>query len=264
MRDGVGTTFVAVDEQRVARGENAGYGVQVYGDGNGNGRVDAGDARRPFASGLTAEHVLGAAASRLLVESESPKAYLHADHLGSIIATTDGDGTVRGQQAFRLHGARRAAHGFVGAYGFTGQQTDETTGLVHMQFRELDPVTGRWDRFDPLFVAPTSDAMNATGESSTGYAYVANQTGSHRDPTGLLISNLRKLYKIAKKKIAQQKKIEARRRLAEQKTADEGSSGGGGRARSVAVVSFGRSRSEAIVDGPRRSRSDAVVSGQRT
>ncbi|MEO1336037.1 MAG: RHS repeat-associated core domain-containing protein, partial [Myxococcota bacterium] len=184
VRDGVGTTFVSLGQARIARHENPGAALGFYLDGNGNGQTDAGDAL--FATDR-APHLLAAAAARLLVDNEAPITFLHTNHLGSHIAATDEDGIIRGQQTFAVHGLPLSQQGYIGAYGFTGQEKDETTGLIHMTFRDLDPSTGRWDAFDPSFITLDRSALARLGEATTGYAYVANNPGSFTDPTGLNI-----------------------------------------------------------------------------
>ncbi|MCA9551825.1 MAG: VCBS repeat-containing protein [Myxococcales bacterium] len=191
VRDGVGTTFVSIGEDRVARHERTDLALGFYPDANGNAKIDAGDAL--LATEYTA-HVLGAAAARLLVEHEDAVAFLHTDYTGSHVAATDAAGAVRGKQAFLLHGATRSTDGYVGAYGFTGQEHDATTGFVHMTHRDLDSSTGRWDAFDPKFLTLDADAMADLGEASTGYAYVANNPGTHRDPSGL--GTFKDLFKV--------------------------------------------------------------------
>lgn len=182
VRDGVGTTFVSVGKDRVARHERTDLGLAMYPDGNANGQIDAGDAHL---SSVRKTHLLAAAATRVLMQEEDEVTYLHADQIGSLVAATDSSGTVRGERSFMLHGLLRASEGYVGAYGFTGQEQDATTGLLHMRFRDLDPETGRWDCFDPSFVRLGVDATAKHGEAATGYAYVANNASTLHDPSGL-------------------------------------------------------------------------------
>ena len=199
VRDGIAATFTSVNGERVVRHENIGFATSIYGDANGNMKVDAGDAwLATQGTTLSQSHILAAAAERLLVEQEDERTYIHSDHLGSHIAATGADGSVRGRQAFKLFGGLRAGNGYVGAYGFTGQEQDRTTGLIHMMYRDLDPVTGRWDRFDPAFVSVDPDKMTMYGEASTGYAYVANNPGSFQDPSGLVRGIKRGLRKLGK------------------------------------------------------------------
>ncbi|MEM6862151.1 MAG: toxin TcdB middle/N-terminal domain-containing protein [Myxococcota bacterium] len=184
VRDGIGTMFVDVNNERVVRREGVELGAVVYGDGNGNMIVDAGDALTG-GSRLPVLHVLAAAAARLLFENEDELAFIHTDHLGTHVAATDAGGAVRGNQAFNQHGSPRASDGYVGTYGFTGLERDATTGFIHAKYRELDSLTGRWDRFDPKFVSLGPADMASLGEATTGYAYVANNPGTGSDPTGL-------------------------------------------------------------------------------
>jgi RHS repeat-associated protein len=187
IRDGVGTIFVRVGRSRAVRREQA-HGHVLYGDPVEDGELNAADAYvADLAGGAypSAEHILAGAAARMLLDQEDALAFLHADHLGSLVAATDEGGEVRGQQAFKLHGNLRQSTGFVGAYGFTGQERDATTGLVHMRYRDLDSDTGRWDCFDPAFLRLSTSYMEALGNATTGYAYVGNMGSSASDPSGL-------------------------------------------------------------------------------
>ncbi len=189
VRDGVSATFVNAGEKRVARHEGVTMAADIYPDAVDDGEINAADAYAVTIKEdewMLAEHLLAAAASRLLVEQEDANNWMHFDHLGSHVAATDEDGEVRGKQAFLLHGELRDQNGYVGEFGFTGQERDvTTTGLIHMRFRELDPTTGRWDAFDPAFVQVSADAMADFGQAVGGYSYVANAASSFADPSGL-------------------------------------------------------------------------------
>jgi RHS repeat-associated protein len=69
--------------------------------------------------------------------------------------------------------------------GFTGQEYDEATGMIHFRFRELDPRSGRWDRPDPAFEELEQGNVRLVGQSTVGYAYVSNGFSTSFDPTGL-------------------------------------------------------------------------------
>lgn len=188
VRDGVATTYVYAAESRQARHQSLGMAALIYPDAVSDGEINAGDAYVARAQGdesLSTEHVLAASAARLLADNEDAKAFFHADHLNSVLAATDEGGEVRGQQGFDALGGQRFAQGYVDSHGFTNQELDVTTGLYHMRFRELDPATGRWDRFDPYFEGPDAQALLNQGNAATGYAYVANRTSSWTDPSGL-------------------------------------------------------------------------------
>ena len=188
VRDGVSRLFVRIADARVARQESTALAASIYPDAVADGEINAGDAYVALIQGdegFSTEHVLAAAAARVLSESEDAKAFLHLDHLGSILVATDEGGEVRGQRGFYPFGALRFSTGHVDPYGFTGQEMDVASSLVHMTFRELDPLTGRWDRFDPLFINPSADVLDNVGNATTGYAYVANNSSTLNDPSGL-------------------------------------------------------------------------------
>ena len=121
----------------------------------------------------------------MLAEAEDANAYFATDHLGTILASTDEGGAVRGMRDYYPYGALRFSNGDIDAHGFTGQEQDVTTGLISMQHRSLDPLTGRWDAWDPAFVTLSADNMAKLGEATTGYAYAANAVSWANDPTGL-------------------------------------------------------------------------------
>jgi RHS repeat-associated protein len=84
-------------------------------------------------------------------------------------------------------GEVRRVSGYIDQYGFTGQARDESTGLLHFQFRYLDTDTGRWLSPDPLFAVLSPATATRLGESTVAYGYVANNPVNHVDPTGLYI-----------------------------------------------------------------------------
>lgn len=111
--------------------------------------------------------------------------HLHKDTLGSLVMATGATGLVIGARSFYPSGLERESSGFVDTYGFTGQEQEAASGLLHFGFRDLDPLTGRWDASDPSFAVLTDKNVGAQGEATTGYAYVGNDLMDHVDPTGL-------------------------------------------------------------------------------
>jgi RHS repeat-associated protein len=185
VRDGVSALYVRAGGHRVARLESAALAKDLLGDPNGNGEVDAGDAWavQQGQPGAPADRLLWSAVRRQLVD-DAPT-FLHAGHLGSLTLATSA-GEVTGQRAYYPTGEERpGSFGWVDEYGFTGQERDGSTGLVHFRGRYLDPAIGRWTEPDPLFTRATPGGLARLGQSTTAYAYVANELGDAVDPNGL-------------------------------------------------------------------------------
>ena len=194
VRDGVANTYIEAMTKRDVRHATTALMTGIYPDGDGDGVITAADAYAMRAEGaLAPEHVLGAAAARMLAEREGERTYIHRDLLGSAVAATDEEGAVRGRQAFHAFGELRYSEGFVDPYGFTGQERDATSGFLHMTHRNLDTRSGRWDRFDPAFVVIDAEALNNLGEATTGYAYAGNRASDQVDPTGLSRKGIKQL-----------------------------------------------------------------------
>ncbi|MEO1266864.1 MAG: RHS repeat-associated core domain-containing protein, partial [Myxococcota bacterium] len=129
--------------------------------------------------------LLWSSVRRLLVETgpADGATFLHHDHLRSITLAT-AEGEVVGRRSFYPMGQVRDTVGYVDTYGYTGQEHD-ATGLIHFDWRYYDPQIGRWLSIDPAFATAQTDALGKLGESTTAYAYVANNFANLIDPTGL-------------------------------------------------------------------------------
>ena len=200
-RDGVGVTYVRIGRQFVARHETPDFAASFYPDADSDGDISAGDAfvAQQTGGGLSADVVLAASAARALAEREDARAFLHSDHLGSLTAATDEGGAVRGQRAYYPFGERRWEQGFVDDYGFTGQERDQLTGLLHFQYRYLDTRVGRWVSFDPAFALVEQGSIERFAELN-GYAYVMNNPLNSVDPLGLKTKKKKKSRKGNKEK----------------------------------------------------------------
>ncbi|MFN7219785.1 MAG: RHS repeat domain-containing protein, partial [Burkholderiales bacterium] len=112
----------------------------------------------------------------------------HRDHLGSTVAVTDENGTeFLGYDAW---GKRRNANGqdnniaaWVGLSsktdrGYTGHEHIDDIGLIHMNGRLYDPITGRMMSADPIIQAPY------LLQNYNRYSYVMNNPLSLTDPSG--------------------------------------------------------------------------------
>ena len=137
----------------------------------------------------------GTAAVYLRRSSGTPAAetyYLTHDHLGSTDKVLDAaGGVVTVAESFTALGARRgstwqgtptpaelAAIAATTRDGFTGHETLDSVGLVHMGGRVYDPVIGRFLSVDPV----VRDIGAA--QSWNSYGYVEGRVVSWIDPTG--------------------------------------------------------------------------------
>ncbi|WP_437730195.1 RHS repeat-associated core domain-containing protein [Sorangium sp. So ce1335] len=113
--------------------------------------------------------------------------YVHVDHLGSVDALTDEDGTVIERRSYDPFGQRTnpvwgepAPASFTSktTQGFTGHESDDELGLVNMKGRMYDPRIGRFLTTDPFVSFPFF------GQSWNPYSYVLNSPLSFVDPSG--------------------------------------------------------------------------------
>jgi RHS repeat-associated protein len=104
--------------------------------------------------------------------------YYHADALGSIRGLTDKNGRPIGLYNYDPYGNRATvkATSIVAPFGYAGQYTDPTTGLIYMRARYYDPQTAQFLTRDPLGFA---------SGSQNPYAYTNNDPTNLTDPTGL-------------------------------------------------------------------------------
>lgn len=185
VRDGVAVTYARMGRRRVARLSNPSMGIAVLEDYNGNNEVDVGDAWIASELGAPSAAHLRGSARRILGDAGESQVFLHDDHLGNLVLSTDAEGAVRGRRAFYPSGEVRSADGYVDIHGFTGQRQAGVADLTLFKFRQLDNTTARWTSADPLFAVIDAPLLAKLGESTTGYAYVAGAFDVAVDPTGL-------------------------------------------------------------------------------
>lgn len=115
--------------------------------------------------------------------------YLLKDHLGSLAAIADKNGTVIERYSYDAWGKRRDADTWDDldgvtdisyARGFTGHEHLELFALVNMNGRMYDPVLGRFLSPDPYTQSPDfTQGLNR-------YSYVFNNPLSFTDPSGYI------------------------------------------------------------------------------
>ncbi len=115
--------------------------------------------------------------------------------MGSPTAVTDGaSGALIVNENFAAYGSQRKPSTWSGPpvssdlgtiagisrQGYTGQTMVGTTGLIHMNGRVMDSVTGRFLSADPYITEPGNT------QNFNRYGYVSNNPLSYVDPTGYL------------------------------------------------------------------------------
>ena len=76
--------------------------------------------------------------------------YIHTDHLGSPIAATNEDGSVKWTEDYQPFGIQRTNQDNDNTTGFTGHQHDGALELTYLQARWYHPEVGRFMALDPL------------------------------------------------------------------------------------------------------------------
>ncbi|WP_149240838.1 RHS repeat-associated core domain-containing protein [Dyadobacter sp. 32] len=126
-----------------------------------------------------------------IVENSSTIHYTYTDHLGSILAVTNGSGSIEAEQNFDPWGRRRdptswallaptASTGLPDWLyrGYTGHEHLDQFGLINMNGRLYDPVLGR-------VLSPDNYVQNVFGtQDYNRYTYAHNNPLLYNDPDG--------------------------------------------------------------------------------
>jgi len=115
----------------------------------------------------------------------STRRWLHANHQGSIVATTDSSGTLVGTPySYSVYGEPDVSHGWSGSrFRFTGQIILPEAQLYHFKARTYDPKIGRFLQTDPvgtkddinLYAYSRNDPLNRVDNAGTWSAAVHEQ-----------------------------------------------------------------------------------------
>jgi RHS repeat-associated protein len=112
--------------------------------------------------------------------SGGPLAFLHTDHLGSLVVVTDSSGAVTDTIRYDPFGTVRARTGG-GApppLGFTGGTQEAFSGLLYLTARYYNPLLGR-------FVSPDASVQDVLDPAAWApYTYCRNNPTSFVDPGG--------------------------------------------------------------------------------
>jgi RHS repeat-associated protein len=107
-------------------------------------------------------------------------AWYHQDVRGSVVALTDGNGTVQTQYAYDGFGNATVSGNtaFADEVRYTARFFDNLTGLQHNRARWYDPQTGRWISEDPMGFG--------AGDANL-YRYAGNGQTNAVDPSGYAV-----------------------------------------------------------------------------
>jgi RHS repeat-associated protein len=127
-----------------------------------------------LSSGQTYDYVQGPGIDHPVAmrDQASVVSYYLADHLGSIVQTTNSAGTITVSRDYDPFGNPLAGAATAG-YAFTGREWDPETSLYYYRARYYDPSVGRFLSEDPL-----------PDPGFSLYAYVHNNPVGSIDPSG--------------------------------------------------------------------------------
>jgi RHS repeat-associated protein len=125
-------------------------------------------------------HYYALGGQRMMQDGQGEIAYLVGDHLGSVSAVLDETGILLSSQRFLPFGAVREDAGTITEtdFGYTGQRTYGSLGLLDYHARWYSPSLGRFVQADTL----VPDLFNP--QSLNRYSYTLNNPVKYTDPSG--------------------------------------------------------------------------------
>ncbi|HEX3044234.1 MAG TPA: RHS repeat-associated core domain-containing protein [Bacillota bacterium] len=166
-------SFLYDPQGRRAQSQKGSGIIQYLWDGNSLAGEYSPDSslQSIFARGSGVDEVLGI--------YRDAAAYVHTDHLGSLVAVTDAGGSTLLQQKYNPFGGITSSTGSYAAnFGFIGREYDTDTGLLYLRARYFDPSTGRFISPDPA-----KDGAN-------WYVYCNANPVNYVDRNGLFLDTL--------------------------------------------------------------------------
>ena len=143
------------------------------------------------ADGFVEERIAGTAIDANTAGTRNARFFLK-DHLGSTIGIVDEGGQLLQRMSYDAWGRRRNIDGSDDSWGslgtikndqdnsgYTGHEQMDQLGLVHMNARLYDPITGRHVSADPTIPDPKDQ------QAFNRFSYVLNNALAYTDPTGL-------------------------------------------------------------------------------
>jgi RHS repeat-associated protein len=175
IRDGIAITRMGIDRRALVEVASDALQTQFFND-DGDGVINAKDAwlGRDGDEKELDRLLQGSARRMLLGDTGEKKTYLHRNHLGSVIATTDEAGNVNERMAYHPYGTLRwaSAGTHTEAACFGELVRDPTTGLHYAGARDYDPLVGRWTSPDPAFDRINSSVLGEQRDLQGAYVYV--------------------------------------------------------------------------------------------
>jgi RHS repeat-associated protein len=130
--------------------------------------------------GIEASYLRSLAEDEPFQRQSTQTDFYHADALGSVLALTDGTGTVAAQYTYASFGRTTATGTTTNPFQYTGREHDGT-GLYYYRARYYSPTFQRFLSEDPVEFA---------GGDTNLYAYVFNSPTNYTDPSGEFVQIL--------------------------------------------------------------------------